>query len=176
MRYVHILAKTGNGDCDCCGSYQYGEARICVDGDQDNAYTIHLDEHFGGNWDGSERGAARFALGLCGIAPHINGELPEDTPIADSGVPDSSGSNIYVRVHELVDSWARHDIELQTLADDPHYPTPVRAQWLMPNGQLASHEFADGEWRAFWDAYCRTMIQVDFEHESLDADDDDWDM
>jgi hypothetical protein len=175
MRYVLIKAETGSGDCDCCGSYRYGKALICVDGDAERAHAIHLDEHFGGDWDGTERGAARVALGLCGIAPHVNGELPEDTPTADSGIPDETGSNIYVHIHELADAWTRHDIDLQTLGDDPYYPTPVRAQWRLPNGQLATHEFADGEWSTFWDAYCSSMIEVEFEHESL-GDDDDWDM
>lgn len=170
MKKVKIEARMGQSDCEDCGSFSHGEAIIEVDGGP--AVEVGHDGHFGaGCWDGTELGLRRIALGLSGIAPFIGGELPEDIPLVDSGRKDCSGSAEWVRAHEA-GPWRRVDIDLETLGDDPWYPTPVRARWMGADGLAAEHVFDQGDWDPFWGDFCKSFLDVDmdFDPRALDEE------
>lgn len=175
LRHVAIESRLNWADCDCCGSFEYGSASLVVDGE--NKFEAHHDGHLGGgSWDGTELSLRRMALGLCGYAPFINGELAEGIPLLDNGEVDESGNAMWVPVHECVD-FKRIDIVLETLGDDPHYPTPVKATWIDPFGATQSHVFKDADWDAFWVVFSVSFAQIDFEFSRGDSDwdDDSWD-
>lgn len=171
---VKIVARLGHSDCEDCGSFEHGDATLSVKGGA--TVTVGHDGHLGGGcWDGSEVSLRRIALGLCGLAPFINGELDDGVPLIESGERDSSGSPEWIRAHEA-GPWSRLDIELETLEDDEWYPTPVKARWTAGDGSQAEHVFNHGDWKPFWTDLCNSVIDINmsFDARALDSDDLEW--
>lgn len=63
-------------DCDCCGTIYSSDATIEY---EDGRVTeLYEDNHFGGDWDGTEVGLYKEILEELGIEVEINYEQEED--------------------------------------------------------------------------------------------------
>ena len=170
IKWASIHAEMGHADCDDCGSFMHGTATLTMEDDEIATRVDHDGHRGGGSWDGQEVSLRRMALGLSGVAPYINGELAEGIPVLDSGEVDSSNSALWVAAHELAE-WRRVDIELETLGDDPWYPTPVMARWTAPGGNPAVHVFKHGDWTSFWVDFCASFVSIEMAVDTLWPDD-----
>ncbi len=142
---VRIRASRGSSDCDCCGWYDHGSARIELpDG---RVLEACHDGHFGsGCWSGTDEQLYFWTLQGLGFEVRVNGEPLTERLYMER---DGCGDWHVVPLHEGTATVI--DLIVQTMPDPeaPEYDVPVSVSWQSPDGRSTTLE-ADPTGRGAW--------------------------